>query len=265
MTVIFSKSRRADVERFIRSLPGILAGTVPDEHGVADGMRSRVAWALFSEISLAFEVKSNGGTDDAGIKWPILTQQYLAYGRPVTGRKPPQAGKLFPGGKDGFMSEAQLTRWRKIYSWNLTRLAGKFAFDEAKSRAAAIAMAALKRDGLKTKLEVFGNRKVGVDYSILVDTGILRRSLIPGEVIDRIGGAAEYQPSEADQIYRNDQGSITVGTNVVYATYHHKAKKPNRLRELWPEDIPAPWWETIIDSLVSGIVRVGELAEAGQL
>lgn len=248
-TIIRAKlSRRDEVEWFIRQIPAILSGRIADRFGITNGLRMRMAFMFFSLVKEAYIVKSRGGTDEAGIRWPPLSQAYLAYGRPVTGRNPPRAGGLAPGGNDGFMTPADLLRWKRTYGIMLGRLvAAGVGFAEAKTRAAAGAWAQAKRAGVRTKWEVFGRR---TDVEILRDRGILFNSLSPGMLVEN-GPEASYQATEG-QIVENGTSSLTVGTSVSYARYHHFGKRP-----LWPRgELPESWWIQIIEVGMAGLIEI---------
>lgn len=259
MTTIRTNSSRRDVEHFLRSLPAILTGKAADPYGIAKGMRARVGFATLQLIKLDFEEKGRGRTGSDGTTWPALSKQYLAYQRPVVGRKPPRAGKKAPGGKDGFLTNKQLKEWRQIYARQLARFARSMELEAAKGRAAAYAWKVMKAKGARTKLEVFGNRRVGVDYQTLVDTGTLRNSLTPGQLNER-GPAATYSPNDSEQVFREGPASVVVGTSVKYAKYHHDGK-----RRLWPERFPDAWWDEITGAVVSGIERIGDLIKGGRI
>jgi hypothetical protein len=257
-THVVTEDRRPEIERTIRALPAMLAGRVPDEHGIAAGFRARLAWTFFSLVAPAFNAKGRGETDDAGESWHPLSPAYLAYQRPVTGRKPPHAGGLAPGGKDGYLTPELLRLWRRTYADRLAWFIMRMPDKDAASRAAAIAWIVVKKAGAKTKIGTFGERKAGVDYQILVDTGLLRRSILPGELVNEQQVDSQYRPPEAQEC--NDQGHrLIVGTTVPYAKYHHHAKDPKRRRRLWPERFPADWWRQINSVAVSGFARLGEL------
>ena len=133
----------------------------------------------------------------------------------------------------------------------------KEGIDKAKSHAAAVAWTVVKAAGGKTMLDVYGSRQV----QILVDTGRLRGSLTPGSVSET-GVAAIYNPCNElgaeDQIFNIEGRRIVIGTNVVYAKYHHVGKGKRR-RRLWPEVFPQSWWDQILGAGVSGLMRIGEL------
>lgn len=258
-TIYVAAERRAELEAFLDRLPAILAGEEADHFGIAHGFRMRVATAFFSLIKEAFIVKSRGGTDAAGIKWPPLSAKYLAYQRPHVGRSPPKAGGKAPGGKDGFMSDAELKRWRADYSRFLAHLAAQvddvFSLSNAKSFAAALAWKRAKERGVRTKLEVFGKRPV----EILRDRGILFNSLSPGVLVEA-GTDANYS-APSDQIVEDAPGLLYVGTSVSYAGYHQNGK-----RKLWPDngELPELWVEDLVDVAASGLQRIGELISKGE-
>src|SRR5512138_3448348 len=154
--IVVTRDRKAEIEGFMRRLPAILSGRVPDERGVAQGFRARLAWALYSLIAPAFNVKGRGQRDDAGEVWNPLSPAYLAYSRPITGRNRPIAGGLAPGGKDGMLTPEQYKLWRRTfadrYQWFMMREPD----DVAREHAAAIAWIIVKERGGKTKLGTFG-------------------------------------------------------------------------------------------------------------
>jgi hypothetical protein len=257
-TLFVAASRRPELEAVLRQLPGILAGTEADVGGIARGFKMRVSFAFFSLVKEAFIVKSRGGTDAAGIKWPPLSREYLAYTRPMNGRQPPRAGGLAPGGNDGFMTAAQLNQWRRDFAGAMKYLSVQIGEDAARGQAAAIAWSKAKSRGVRTKLEVFGEREV----EILRDRGILFNSLSPGQ-INEAGVDATYSPPE-DQVAEDGPGWLLVGTNVEYAYYHHV--QPG-IRPLWPKNgnLPAVWIDEIMEVAVSGLERIGELLQNGGL
>lgn len=259
-TIFVNAERRPEIERLIRSLPAILAGSAPDELGIARGFKARCAHTFFMIIRENFIIKSRGGTDEAGIKWPKLSPKYLAYVRPMGrggegSRYPPHAGGLAPGGRDGFMSESQLRRWRGTFARCLARLALQMDRGEAMGFAAAIAWNEAKRLGVKTKLQVFGDREV----EILRDRGILFNSLSPGVVIED-GPRAEYTPPTGDggdaQVATLDGSGLLCGTNVEYARRHHFGRRP-----FWPVngELPDQWVAEIVEVGVDGLRMIGDL------
>lgn len=265
--VIYTRLSKAELFARLAEIPRILSGRTSDHLGIARGFKLRLAVAWFSKIKQAFIVKARGGTDEAGISWPALSKAYLAYGRgPFSTRR---AGKSAPGKvrggprdgqqKDGFLSKAQMKRWRQVYSQNVAWMAGREPLGEARSHAAAIAWNVLKREGAKTKLDVFGNRSV----EILRDRGLLFNSLSPG-VLAESGPDASYSPP-ADQVVEDKPGSLAVGTNVEYAKYHQgDDDKPGR-RRLWPnaDEVPASWQEDFNETAASGIpVAIEMIARA---
>lgn len=262
--VIASKGKRNDIVRALRALPGLLAGRRGPNEDIVRGLKLRIGMAFLSKVKQAYIVKSRGGRDEAGIKWPPLTQGYLAYGRgPFSTRK---AGRYAPGivvggprngqQKDGFMTPKQLAEWKKIFAQSRLWLIDKVGAAEASNRAAAIAWSRMKAQGVRTKWDVFGARSV----EILRDRGILLNSLSPG-VADIYG---RYSGPEG-QVAELGSGYISVGTNVPYAAYHHYAKNPSRRRRLWPNGdyLPTSWREAMSKEAAKGIaLLIREIARA---
>lgn len=253
---VVTEAQRPAIERFIRSLPGALSGRVPDPQGVGKGMRARIGMTFFSLVAPNFEELGRGRAGADGTKWAPLSAKYLAYSRPITGRKPPKGPGKAPGDKNGFLTKEELKAWRRIYAqalgWYIMRESDK----DAKAHAAAVAWTVMKERGAKTKLQEFGSRKAGVDYQTLVDTGTLRRSLLPGQLQETVGPAANYQKARGQEF--DDQGSrLVVGTLVPYAKYHHNAKK--NARRLWPKELPPDWERQLVDQVAAGLARIGEL------
>ena len=132
---------------------------------------------------------------------------------------------------------------------------------DAKVRAAQIAWATLKREGARTKLEVFGHRQV----EILRDTGVLLNSLSPGK-LSQSGNATIYSPPSGDggdeQIMQATGNGVIVGTTVAYAGAHQygvPAKglparpflpDPNRIPALWKER-----WSAVAERAIQRAAR----------
>lgn len=261
--VVRTRRSRRELRALLRALPAALAGKGPDEGNVGRGFRMRLAVAFFSTIKQAFVTKARGGVDEAGDSWPKLSQRYLAYKRPVTGRKPPRAGKLAPGGKDGFMSQKDLDQWRKDYRQAIAWLAVKEPIADAKRHAAAIAWSKAKKAGVKTKLDVFGNR---TNVEILRDRGLLGNSLSPGLI------AGDSYSAPAGQVVREEPGALIVGSNLVVADYHHGPRRKLKgrgavpQRRLWPEPtrFPSAWWSDWLAVGMEGMQRAIILLARGQ-
>lgn len=260
---IHTRLRSDQVRAIAALLPALLAGKVPDQHGIARGFRLRLGVEFLSKVKQAFLVKSHGGTDEAGITWPPLTREYLAYGRKFASGEQAKLKKAAGLGranqKRGLLTAAQNKQWKAIYAQSLKWLAAKMPIGEAKGRAAAIAWAKLKAAGAKTKLDVYGSRQV----EILHAKGILFNSLSPGTVTD-VGPDASYTPP-SDQVMRLGSTDLVVGTSVAYAAYHHdaKGKRARYRRPLWPEPdrVPETWMEDFSGAAGRGLAAaIGLLA-----
>jgi hypothetical protein len=260
--VIYTRLSPADLMAKLRELPGIMSGSVPDSLGIAHGFKMRVAVAFLEKVKLAFIVKSRGGTDEAGIKWPPLSKEYLAYGRrfgkgeQASLKKAAGLGKqhkFTPGGENGLLTKKQQDRWWQIYRQTLAWMASREPIGIAKGRAAAVAWAKIKEEGAKTKLEVYGNRQV----ETLRDTGVLFNSLQPGTITIN-GPDANYVPP-LDQIVRDTQGELVVGTNVSYAKYHQGTQEKPGRRLIWPFVLPQAWLDYFSRMGESGLVAAVKL------
>jgi hypothetical protein len=234
-----------DLLRMLNTLPALFAGEIADVNGVARSLQMRGGVTLLSKVQQAFIVKSRGGVGDDGIAWPPLKRSTIANRRTTAAER--KAAGVSGKRVRGLLTPAQDKRWRQIYGTRLARLRLTMGEGAAKARAAQIAWAILKSEGAKTKLDLFGGRKVDT----LRDTGRLLRSLSPG-VEDRPSGAPE-------QIFNvGGRGLVVVGTNVPYAGAHQNGV-PGRIpkRLIWPEngEIPEPWGQAIVDSLAGGVAR----------
>lgn len=261
-SVVITRDQKPQLTDLIRRLPAILSGRVADSDGIAGGFRARIGWMIFSLVAPNFYNLSRGLHGADGDKWAPLSPEYLAYGRgPASDR---HAGGLAPGGKDGFLTKDQLALWRRTFADRLAFFIMRESEASAKSHAAAIAWLVVKEAGGKTKLKEFGEGKTpGVDYQILKDYGTLIQSVQPGELYEQ-GPAADYQPAHGDQVYRDEQTQVVVGTKVPYAAAHHEAKSAKRRRRLWPERFPADWWRQILGQAQAGLLRIAELFGGAQ-
>jgi hypothetical protein len=106
--------------------------------------------------------------------------------------------------------------------------------------------------GAKTKISVFGSRKV----QILRDTGVLLNSLSPGELLQ---GGAYSKPSGLggdDQIFNTISNGVIVGTNVPYAGIHNNgnASKGIPARPFLPKEAPQVWkdrWSKVAEQAIN--------------
>jgi hypothetical protein len=155
------------------------------------------------------------------------------------------------------LTAAQLKRWRKLFAGMLARFAVQMELGEAKAKAAAIAWTIIKREGAKTKLEVYGNRP----HEVLRDTGVLLNSLSVGSW----SGSGQYARPRGEggeeQIFELQDNGVTIGTNVAYAASHHygdqKRGIPARPIMPMPGQVPQGW--------INGWARVGMQAVANAI
>lgn len=256
--VIYTRASRDDIRRIAATLPAIMSGRATDDHGIAHGFKMLNAYVFLGFVKTAFDVKGQGGTDEAGIKWAPLSKEYLAYGRRFQKgeqAKLKQAAGLgkgnnrSPGGKGGLLTAAQEKLWWQVYKRNLAWLAARELLPIAKGKAAAIAWTEVKKAGGKTKLDVYGSRQVQIGK----DVGTLYNSLSPGELVQN-GTTASLLPAP-NQIIEDRPGELIIGTNVPYAAAFHKR------RPLWPEpdQIPQSWFDGIAEVAVGGLIAAVKL------
>lgn len=248
---VYFRGSYAQAREISQRLARIIAGQSDDAIGIARGVNLAIGVAALSDIKADFVRKARGGTGEDGVKWPPLSQKYLAYGRRFgPGEKAAlkkaaglgRANRFGVGENTGLLTAAQLKRWKSIFRQVMLKAALSMGETEAKAKAAAIAWATLKREGAKTKLEVFGNRQV----EILRDTGILLNSLSPGQ----LGGGAlptSYNgPTDEGgdmQILRTVRDGVFVGTTVPYAGVHQHGSTTKNIpaRPFLPRSVPAKW------------------------
>jgi hypothetical protein len=221
------------VAALIAAVPAIVAGaqTVAGQGvDVAQAVRDvqlAVGTMALSLIKGAFLQKSRGGTGEDGITWAKLDPRYVAYGRRHPGLKRKKAGER----PVGLLSKAEDDRWRKLFGGMYHGLVARGeSQDVAKGRAAAFAWVTLKAEGAKTILGQYGNAPVEIGR----DTGRMYNSL-----------SMAIDPAKP--------GTVTVGTNVIYAGAFHK-KRP-----LWPDSTdqwPSDWIDQITDVLQDGVIIV---------
>lgn len=232
----------------------MLVGKSPDTQGIAKGVFIALGFAALSDIKSDFIRKSRGGVGEDGERWQPLTREYLAYGRrfgrgeQAALKKAAGLGKgnrFAPGKNKGLLTADQLKQWNRIFAQSLSRFLLSMPSPEAAARAAAVAWIELKNQGAKTKLQVYGSRKV----EILRDTGVLFNSLSPGK-ISTIGPNATYTKPSENQIFDTLKNGVIVGTNVPYAAVHnygHASRPKMPKRQFIPEEVPEIWWQRWLD------------------
>lgn len=243
--VYFRGNRELVRNAVIQTVRGV-TGNADTHLPLARGVLTAIGLAALGDIKSDFVRKARGETGEDGNTWPKLTKKYLAYGRrfgpgeQAALKRAEGLGRghrLAPGNNKGLLTAAQLKRWRGIFASVLARLAASMDLAAAKARAAQVAWAILKREGARTKLDVFGSRQV----EILRDTGDLLNSLSPGEFLP----TGEYTPP-ADQIWEIQGNGIIIGSKLPYARAHNRGYPPKKIpaRPFLPVDrIPAVWAE----------------------
>ena len=202
-TIRLRTSKKALYQQ-LRAIPRELSGrrTETDMNRI---FLNHLAYNLFGVIKDSFDDKSAGGTDDFGKKWEPLTQETIAQ-RPITNEEYRRAAVR--QGERGILTVMQNRVWKAIFRSHKARLI-KQGIQEAKAEgmAAELAWVVIKKQGGKTKLNVFGKRKVKINRV----TDRLYDSLCPGTLT----GNRYYPPHE--QVFKVENGDMTLGTSVPYA------------------------------------------------
>ena len=253
--VVITSDKKPEVEALIRSIPKAITGG-PDPHGIGRGFRMRVAFGFVGLIARNFDNLGQGKAGDDGDKWPPNTPEYLAYQK---GPKSSRRGKGRvnrwkdkPG--SGELTVKQRKQWARFYRQGLLALESRMSIDEAKQAAAAFAWKRIKAQGGGTLLERYGNR----EDTILVDEGIGRRSLQPGELSES-DVDAKYSSPDSSQVFDDEAPQVFVGTRVPYMVAHHRGSGNLPKRRLWPREFPDWWWEEILGLAMSGLRRIPEV------
>jgi hypothetical protein len=235
------------VMRAIQGVVNALTGAGPDRGGLARSVHLAGGVEALSNVKADFVRKASGATGEDGTTWAPLTKEYLAYqrrfGKGEKAALKKAAGLTSANRQRGLLTAAQNKRWKQVFWQVFSRLQLSLSDSEAKARASAAAWSVVKREGARTMLEVFGNRKVDINR----DTGVLLNSLSPG-VFD---GSTYQKPSGeggSEQIMEPIVNGVVVGTNVAYAAAVHKR------RPLWTDPFPEVWTQRIANVVEQAMV-----------
>ena len=204
-----------------------IAGREADTYGIAKRFWSAFAYSMFKSIWEAFLDKRDHKRDELGNRWKDLAPSTKAYSR-MDARKDLtlQGPKTRPT-----LTPEQDRVWRGRFYGIYKRLAVHMQEKEAKSIASSAAWDYVKKQmGADTLINMLKNKAI----PILHRTGALQRSLFPAPL-----SSGEYTPLDAQQVYQQGRGILTLGTKVPYAADVDKE------RPLWPEKIPL-WMERAI-------------------
>lgn len=234
-----------------RKLPEIISGKQPDVNGIGRVFKSYFAYHWFEKVRQAYIKKSQGGTDENGIRWTPNAPSTIAR-RPMR-----ESDMRLVRGKSvspvdervrGLLTPAQDALWRAIFRSNYLRLLSRESPGAAKARAAQIAWGILKRMGAQTKFDVLSKRNLPIGIS----SGALLQACSPGVVTGSI-----YNPPPGQKIqYRN--GGMDFKITVPYSDDFHK-KRP-----IWPAAYKAKNWikyaaRKALEATAAQIARSGKL------
>jgi hypothetical protein len=226
------RGTREELFNRLRQLPAVLAGSVPDPNGAAEGLLRSVGLTLLGKIQEAYDQKSQGGTDAMGVKWPPLAAATLALRNKNAG---PKALEKIRSDFAKLPRERQ--RQIKIHYARLRDL-----YQSGNGTGAA---ARKHARSLLLRMQRFIS-------PVLRDTDIMFNSLSP-----RI--------DSPDRILRLVPGAVSVGSNVRQFKYH-QSRRPRKLkadgtprlprRQILPDDvtpIPDDWQRAVTDTVKDGL------------
>ncbi len=240
--IIQSTLNRREVIDKAQRLAAILTGQSPDAAGLALAFAVAVGAAALADLRDAFVIKARGGTDVMGIRWPELQESTVA-GRRV-GPKDRKVDRIKERERIRKREEAKAFK-RFILSYDER---------EARRLARIVAGNRATRETGNKKIEVLGGR----DVEILRDSGRLLTSLTPGVV-----SGSEYSEPEG-QIFEVLDGSVTVGSNLIYAGTHNfgDPKRNIPARPFLPENaelIPQAWIDNWADAGMQALLVTAEM------
>jgi len=235
------KGTKEQVVQVLGSL-GQVAGSFDgaDKYGIGTSFRIVIGYVLLADIYDAFVTKSDGGTDEMGIKWEPLAESTISQRR--VGPKDLKDKDIKERVK---IVERERKKLIDVYRMSMTE---SEAQSNAKRRANEIAT---KQTG-KTKVETLGHRQV----KILQDYGFLLGSLSPGQLSSTQGIAAYTKPGipgGSDQVFEVPVGEIIFGSDTMYAGFHQYGTKNMPARPIFPPkgvEVPQQWIEDMNDAAV---------------
>lgn len=204
------KASTREVERLIKRIPSELASKSRSDLNKC--LTNHLAYQLFGRIEKSFRDKSDGGTDEFGKRWTPLKPETIAQ-RPITFKD--EYDNRVKQGEKGLLTPGQLIQWKAIFRSVFVKLRLSMGDDRAKALAGKSAWAIMKSKGAKTRIDVLGRRKV----KILRVSDRLLDSVSQG----KLNGNRYYKPHE--QIFKNDDGELEIGTEVPYAKYLHNKRR----------------------------------------
>ena len=230
-----------EILRRIRNFPAVFSGRKRDVDSLGVLFRSTITHHIYTKIFTAFMAKSDGKADEFGETWLPLSPRTIAA-RPISRIQKYLSG--VGGSRErGLLTAGENRQWKGIFASTLGRLVrAGISHGEAKQRAASTAWAVMKSRGARTKLGVFGRRKV----PILRVSDRLVDSLSPGEVHNKT-----YVPFTKDQVADVNRQTLTFGTKVPYAARQHAT------RPLWPNSRNmASWNQQAVSKARDAVLKV---------
>lgn len=250
--LIRTKAPRAQVMEFLRSLPGVLSGRLPDRYGVSAACQAALIHAALEDVYADFGRKSSGNTGDDGLVWEPLhpyTIRRRSLQKGLSGQ---------PGRKPLTNLDYQWLRQSKrdIYYRELRRLlAGGVPIKEAQ-RQASITSRFLSKGVWQARNKALGKQGTPgapagpEDFPILDDTGRLKESVAAGSLAGE-GLNAQYHEAGregGDQTVTYGKGFVQADSGVPYGDAHMRPGKGSRTGGYrparpwkYPDEVPPEW------------------------
>lgn len=207
--IVRVKTANQTVQRYLKTIPKQLASKSRSD--LNQCLTNHLAYNLFTKIEKAFIDKSSGGADELGQYWKPLDPKTIAA-RPLTEK---EEKRYADRSEKGLLTPGELRIWKGIFASQYAKHRKSMNDARAKYLAAKSAWAILKSKGAKTRIGLLSRRKV----PILRISDRLLESVSAGT----LSGNRYYKPKE--QIFRNEDGTLLLGSGVPYAEHVNKARR----------------------------------------
>lgn len=212
MKTIRIRGHKSQIVQALRSIPKELAGRRTDSQ-LQQVFLNHLTSAVFTKIEDDFLLKSEGNRGSDGVKWKPLSPETIAQ-RPISQEEYRRAAAR--PGERGILTAVQNRIWKGIFASTKAR-AIRDGYDEGRAKALAgqTAWAVIKTLGGRTKLSVFGRRRV----RMLRVSDRLYKSVSAGKLVNN-----RYYPPSPEQVFKIDGNSVVIGSTVPYFGKQHKAR-----------------------------------------
>ena len=253
MPTVRTTTRAFTVQAVFQNIPEYISGRKSDTHRIGRIFWGTLTRFLFQKIYMAYAVKSEGGTDELGNRWPPLKRSTIAS-RPIHGKKLRQykltkkqsSGIALKERTRGLLTPAENRLWKLHFFKVFARLRVSLGDAQAKKIAAGYAWNRVKQAGARTKQDVLGARK----ELIMRVTDRIYDSLRPSGA-----GGFGYRPVK-DQIYNQVGTQLEIGTMVEYASFHEATRPVIPLNmDQWIEQGISAAMEAVMNHIAREVLK----------